>query len=815
MAVAVIAACCVLSGCSDAQPNINFTVDEVRLFVGDRRDLAPYAVFDPPTSDIKSFTLKTDGDCIKIDKTAVIAVKPGVATVTARSGAHSDSVKVSVTYAAVQNISISTDGELLQTIGGGKPKQISFSARLDSRADPDTEIEWKVNGAAAHKGASFVFEPKGIGEYTVSAHAKGACDAKTVRVYRGGEAVGSSDGELIQYRDFSPIRFFVRETVDPDDPHSAYDWRVNGASVSANTEYVFTPPSAGEYGIELYVNGVKRKIDGQPLVTVKATGERAPSCRVVFDDLDGPLVTWNSTVSARSVVITPPSGERVVYNKSDSRYSSRFGAGFFDATDIIELCATKPEKYTVAVIADNTGENCVFEQYPSGAEKYIDTPVLCRNSFIEDADGAAEWLQEIFACGVTDTSCYLSHDGAERADDIMTALDSYSDILGINAVINRDGNILTVKIEPYVNSPTVYSSSEVRQLRSEMPHIESSTSRNLRGSKYILAVERRERAVAVTGSEQLLAATMAGFKPEPVAASVAEIVYANARSILLHIIGADYDDTQKVHAIYDWLQFCSRRDESADARNACNYLEGVFGSVKKLSDLVVSDKGAAKAFSLMCGMEGIDCETVCAVGTDSRDYYCRVRLDGLYYNVDVFDGEIGDGTTECCSHAGLFLPVGGDPSVVGSAYDVQKSYYLRKSFAGDTYTDKYLSGRDLTADIKTVIDSAFSASKRVSFDVRLPSGKTVTYFNSDYAAELMFDAAVLKAEEIAIAVRDAAVEYIDKFVRKNYVPSGEGSRTVDAEVKYYTDTIRAVSGGNIVYVTALIPPYGSSSEKWE
>lgn len=128
-----------------------------------------------------------------------------------------------------------------------------------------------------------------------------------------------------------------------------------------------------------------------------------------------------------------------------------------------------------------------------------------------------------------------------------------------------------------------------------------------RSSGAALPIDANGDTLSVTTSNQLYYAVSLGFKPLPTAGSPAETVYQIARDVLRRIISDGMNEAEKVHAIYDFLSLEVLYDYEllalSDEENINDYegfyLEGVF-----LRGSAVCD-GIAKAFNLLCRMEGI------------------------------------------------------------------------------------------------------------------------------------------------------------------------------------------------------------------
>ncbi len=137
----------------------------------------------------------------------------------------------------------------------------------------------------------------------------------------------------------------------------------------------------------------------------------------------------------------------------------------------------------------------------------------------------------------------------------------------------------------------------------------------------------------VSTTEQLLMAVQYGRKPNFVGdSSVAQTVYENAREVLLSIVNNNMSELEKTTAIFDWLMYAfnlnygaknslidgeiSIGDISDWGTRADFYLEGIFLGLNDndnggfdgefyLGDRTATDESFAKAFTLLCAIEGI------------------------------------------------------------------------------------------------------------------------------------------------------------------------------------------------------------------
>lgn len=141
--------------------------------------------------------------------------------------------------------------------------------------------------------------------------------------------------------------------------------------------------------------------------------------------------------------------------------------------------------------------------------------------------------------------------------------------------------------------------------------------------------------IEVETSEQLLHAVINGRKPKFIGnSSVAEQIYSNAKKVLRAIANDSMTDLEKVTAIFDWIEHALNLNYYADCVYDSNnrvvvgsvadyglrsefYLEGLFLNLNSssfggydgefyLGTGLATNQLYAKAFSLLCGIEGIE-----------------------------------------------------------------------------------------------------------------------------------------------------------------------------------------------------------------
>lgn len=147
--------------------------------------------------------------------------------------------------------------------------------------------------------------------------------------------------------------------------------------------------------------------------------------------------------------------------------------------------------------------------------------------------------------------------------------------------------------------------------------------------------------IEVYNSEELWWAVEHGYKPVFPIETKAALFYERAKMILREIITDTMSDYEKALAIYEYLVEAVSYDYDAyysdtDKENVCYYLEGVFEYGRAVCD------GKAKAFVLLCGIEGIECvrafgETLDGGVGHAWNYVC---IDGRWYLVDTTEGDV-------------------------------------------------------------------------------------------------------------------------------------------------------------------------------
>ncbi len=169
--------------------------------------------------------------------------------------------------------------------------------------------------------------------------------------------------------------------------------------------------------------------------------------------------------------------------------------------------------------------------------------------------------------------------------------------------------------------------------------------------------------VVVYNTEQLFMVVQNGGRPVFVEgkSDVAKAVYENALAVLKRINNSDelseYEKALNIYnyltgeIVYDWTIYSYMEEVgsflvSDFGEYSCFYLEGVFYDFGSTTHYAVCD-GLAKAYSLMCNIEGIECEKVNGAVSGGQHAWNRVslkadaerNLEAGHYYVDCTWGE--------------------------------------------------------------------------------------------------------------------------------------------------------------------------------
>lgn len=238
-------------------------------------------------------------------------------------------------------------------------------------------------------------------------------------------------------------------------------------------------------------------------------------------------------------------------------------------------------------------------------------------------------------------------------------------------------------------------------------------------------INKIEKEISVSTSEQLVHVLQSGYKPKPVAGSAAESVYNKAKIVLREICNDTMTDFEKIRAIYEWLVMNVEYDNAALElygtipsselkKYDAWYAEGVFNNG------VAVCEGFAKAFNILAKIENIPSIYVAGDG----HAWNRVFYEGKWYGVDATHGS---------------------PTV-----NFSPNKYEILTYTNFMFTDAYKTTNGYTADNF----SEFAAETGSAFNV---------YAMMDYTVGTdSFDMFINEAGEL-----EAVFKYVKKYIADN------------------------------------------------
>ncbi|MDE6200664.1 MAG: hypothetical protein K2M47_02120 [Clostridiales bacterium] len=679
VAVTLIAAIAVMSaGCSYFRdlfkPDvIRFTESKLELYVGEMYDIS--RVLETNTTSYRLSS--SDSSVVSVNRlsTVVTATAVGMAYVTAETSYTSDRIKVEVTEREDDSLTISANGELVQTFG--RTSEITFTVSATGEPSGVEYVYWCVNGAHIETltlSDEFEFTPSEIGEYAVIAQCGDFySDEITVRVCSAVTAEVSVTGELEQNEPFDNIVFSVAASGDTDDIYFQYFEDGKVLYEGMDSTYVYSP-TVGRHTLTVKVNGQTEYSED-----VCFRGAVLPIMGdLEFDNLYPHAYIEYEAIGNVKVEIMFPQGSTVEYSQNDTQYAELFDENGFDVGSLIDLCATgsnrQEYKFRVKSLGDGDAvtesgysDYVTFTQLPSNAKQYITNVLPCGDLYVTSAIEYVRiteyyiYFRQKEANSSVSFDCYLGYDRSGSAVDLWNSAFPIAATSGTYTGIKVNdlgGDVMRTSFKvSTVNSPstqTIASAQRSAQLHAILPHINYDAAKN-RPSNYKFAIDSRTRTAEVEYSDELYLAAQNGVRPIPKAGSSAQAVYEQARNVLRSICTDDMTDVQKAHAIYDWIMWHVTYDTPATMLSSggesysAYYLEAVFGNGStKFGGVAYNPNavcdGMSKAYTLMCNMEGIPCVRVVGrAGKSLREAgghaWNKVYLDGAWYVVDCTWGD--------------------------------------------------------------------------------------------------------------------------------------------------------------------------------
>lgn len=269
---------------------------------------------------------------------------------------------------------------------------------------------------------------------------------------------------------------------------------------------------------------------------------------------------------------------------------------------------------------------------------------------------------------------------------------------------------------------------------------------------YIDALTKR---YPVSTSNQLMYVVEHGYAPLCEEGSAAEEMFLSAKALLNTILPENASDLEKVELIYNYLITAIQYDngavkianESPDSWPEYDafFLEGVFRNKKAVCD------GIAKAFSLLCNIEGIPCIEV--VGTGHA--WNRVKVNNLWYVVDATFGNLHlpERVFSIADHS-YFLVSDAEKEADGYRGINYLTIIAKKNFG--YYDNKEITHNNRSFDY--VIDSTEELARLLEYAVSLSDDLNESTINFVYKISLMDFAAACRAAQQTLRFRGVTID---------------------------------------------------------
>ena len=714
IAAVVTLLCATLCGCNLIHklfhPKGEFALSEseITLRIGEMYEVTP------GTGHDAEFTLSSS-DETKVEiygKTGIKAVGKTLSAVTVTAtdadGAKAE-LKVNVDYADVSSVKIQAGNQYQLLKSDESPRKAVFSATLNDGTNPDTDVSWKfTNGAgeevatASGKTASYLPVTGEIYFATVTADGKSAtvgfCADKELLVYLDKYRVGTE--EKIGVR----ARYFDNSSFDKIAKASVYDEGRN--LISATTletiplngmrevnDTIAAIGKEGTFTLKVVVAGVSREVNFVVKDNVAANHIEVGANGKLSQNT-AETVTFTATLSPAKADV-----ESVKWYVNGKYYST--GKTF----------SYKPTKYgehkvTAEINKITKSKTIVYLSKGDEAWYYAshfhDYGGYAQNRYITSKEELKNLILFVLENKIAEIKFYAGYSTPDAVQNDVSEVSKYVEESGIipGYSLETVGNEIKIRFRYYADAagsiPTVNSpeydapdtEKNVSQSAYSRPHYDSVKKTR---TFYIDGVKE---TMSVSTSNMLYKAVAWGYKPEFMGSQRENLqqIYDNAKDALSDIVSDDMSEYEKVHAIYDYIiynvrydhdcanakdKYENRFDLSEDEREFLSlnekmkyygyYLEGIFLDKFYKKDMHAVCDGKAKAFVLMCGIEGIDAVRISGEATsDGKNFgghaWNKVLLDlngtgdKEWYFVDTTWGDLSPtGNKEFLSHAYFLL----------------------------------------------------------------------------------------------------------------------------------------------------------------
>ena len=339
----------------------------------------------------------------------------------------------------------------------------------------------------------------------------------------------------------------------------------------------------------------------------------------------------------------------IIYVKNDGLvYYNPISQGEFTDKSAIYLFDGKiNDKY---ISSDEELRNYAYYNFVNRNDEYIlALSNKYKNEILAEGEIISTHLQNVIDNAYLETYSYITNLPQIKA----LTYDSVAYVYKVTWVFKGDKQCKLKNVDKNTGIGTGISSSLGWQQYDMVPYYERLDYESRDASYDSFASDDKFLSVAVETSEQLFWAIEGGYTPIPKASSRADFIYKYAKATLNSILSNNMTDYEKALCIHDWLcdnyvyDHYSLESQSVNMNLTCYYLESIFLDTNKM---VVCD-GYAKAFSMLCNMEGIDCIRITGTLSGQGHAWNKVKIDDIWYIVDVTNTEIKatlaeDGTTK-------------------------------------------------------------------------------------------------------------------------------------------------------------------------
>lgn len=693
---AVLCGCSLIGGLLGSKTSFELLESEITLKIGDNYEV------ELKNGNKEEFKLSSS-DETKVEvfgKTGIKAVgkttTPVTVTATNNNG-DTAKLKVTVNYADVKRVSIIADNQYQLLKKGESPNLVTFTAKLNDGADPNTQVKWTFTDADENviretAGNPVVFTPEKDKRYFVTAEAGGETASTDVIACEG----------MIAYLDKYQIGTKEKIRVHALYFDTSYVGKKVGVYISDSSDNLIyaeelKPTRENDLGI---VNALLNKTfeTGEYTLKITAGSDTKILAFTVKDyisanhinvEVNGTLDQTNPSAVKFTATLSPENADvSSVKWYVNGEYKSK-GKTF------VVTPSQKGEYHVTAEINKITKTRTIV-YLPAGdeareyAEHFHDYGGYSQNRYITSKEELKNLILHVLENQIKGQIKFYA--GYSTVDKVKSDIEEVERQVEESGYTRKktpysNGNVITIEFlfyigdiitEPIVNSPTMDAPDIVQNTKQNTysePHYNSTPkSRNF----YIDTVSDE---MEVRTSNMLYKAVSWGYKPKFVGEHASELqqIYKNAKDALSCIVSDEMTEYEKVHAIYDYIIYnvrydhdCASADEGIDINVKMTYygyyLEGIFLDEFYNKDMHAVCDGKSKAFVLMCGIEGIT--SVRITGEASSDgvnfsghAWNKVLLDlqgngeKEWYFVDTTWGDVrfGDGTDEYLSHAYFLL----------------------------------------------------------------------------------------------------------------------------------------------------------------